>query len=426
MKILLLGAGGREHALAWKLAQSKQTEKIYVTSGANAGLLEVCEEIGIKALEGAKLAEFAKENKVGLVVIGPEAPLCAGVAEELRKSGLAVVGPDLKGSRLEGSKIFAKRFMRKYGIPTADFRIFSDASLAKEYVASIGGRCVVKADGLAAGKGVFVCFSEQEALDAVKATLEDLEFGAAGSEILIEELLEGEEASILALTDGKTIVPLESAQDHKRVFDNDRGPNTGGMGAYSPAPVVTEEILETVRRDILLPTLKGIREEGMDYRGVIYAGLMIGPKGVNVLEYNVRFGDPETQAVLPRLKNDLAEVFQAVEQGRLGDVRLEWDERAAVCVIMAAPGYPGKYPKGLPITGLEEARALPDTYVFQAGTVRSGGELLTNGGRVLGVTALGATIGEACRAAYEGVGKISFPDAHYRRDIAYRALKNRK
>ena len=426
MKILLLGAGGREHALAWKLAQSKQVEKIYVTSGANAGLLEVCEETPLSALDSPKLAEFARENNVGLVVIGPEAPLCAGVAGELRKAGLAVVGPDLKGSRLEGSKIFAKRFMQKYGIPTADFKIFSDAAEAKEYVSSIGGRCVVKADGLAAGKGVFVCFSVEEALAAVKATLEDKEFGAAGNEILIEELLEGEEASILALTDGKTIVPLESAQDHKRVFDNDKGPNTGGMGAYSPAPVVTEEILDAVRKEILEPTLKGIREEGMDYRGVIYAGLMIGPKGVNVLEYNVRFGDPETQAVLPRLKNDLAEVFRAVEQGRLAEVKLEWDERPAVCVIMAAPGYPGKYPKGLPITGLEEAKALPDTCVFQAGTVKKGEELLTNGGRVLGVTSLGANIEEACKAAYKGVEKISFPDAHYRRDIAYRALKSRK
>ena len=282
---------------------------------------------------------------------------------------------------------------------------------------------MVKADGLAAGKGVFVCFSEKEALEAVKATLEDKEFGAAGSEILIEELLEGEEASILALTDGKTIVPLESAQDHKRVFDNDRGPNTGGMGAYSPAPVVTEEILETVRRDILLPTLKGIREEGMDYRGVIYAGLMIGPKGVNVLEYNVRFGDPETQAVLPRLASDLVEVFSMISERRLSEVELKWDPRPAVCVIMASKGYPGKYAKGLEIKGLAEAKALDDTIVFQAGTKREDGRYYTSGGRVLGVTALGADIRSACAKAYEGVGKISFEGAHYRKDIAAKALK---
>ena len=422
MKILLLGGGGREHALAWKLSLAPQTEKIYVTSGANAGILSFCEDTGIDAQDGKSLAKFAKENNIQLTVIGPEAPLCAGVANELRNMGLAVIGPDLLGARLEGSKIFAKKFMRKYGIPTADFEVFSDPAAAKAYIAKIGGRCVVKADGLAAGKGVFVCSGESEAIEAVKATLEDKVFGAAGGEILIEELLDGEEASILAFTDGKTILPLESAQDHKRVFDFDLGPNTGGMGAYSPAPVVTEEIKKKVMEKILLPTLAGIREEGMDYRGVIYAGLMIGSKGVNVLEYNVRFGDPETQAVLPRLKNNLADVFLSIERGRLADVQLKWDPRPAVCVIMAAKGYPGSYIKHTEIKGVEDAASDPDTVVFQAGTVRKGERLLTSGGRVLGVTATGNSVKEACEAAYRGVEKISFEGAHYRRDIAARAL----
>jgi phosphoribosylamine--glycine ligase len=423
MKILLLGGGGREHALAWKMSLSPRTEKIYVTSGANAGLLECCEEIAVKAEDAPGLAAFAKEKGVGLVMVGPEAPLCAGVASAMREAGLAVIGPDALGARLEGSKIFAKKFMRKYGIPTADFEVFSDPAAAKAYVKEKGGRCVVKADGLAAGKGVFVCGNVEEGLAAVKATLEDKEFGAAGNEILIEELLEGEEASILAFTDGKTIVPLESAQDHKRVFDDDKGPNTGGMGAYSPAPVVTKEILDIVREKILKPTLKGIQEEKMDYRGVIYAGLMIGPKGVNVLEYNVRFGDPETQAVLPRLASDLVEVFSMISERRLSEVELKWDPRPAVCVIMASAGYPGKYAKGLEIKGLAEAKALDDTIVFQAGTKREDGRYYTSGGRVLGVTALGADIRSACAKAYEGVGKISFEGAHYRKDIAAKALK---
>ena len=421
MKILLLGAGGREHALAWKMSLSPQAEKIFVTKGANAGLLECCEEVKIDQSDALSLINFAKENDIGLIMIGPEAPLCAGVASELRKAGLAVVGPDAAGARLEGSKIFAKKFMRKYGIPTADFKVFSEAEAAKEYVKVKGGRCVVKADGLAAGKGVFVCQSVEEGLAAVKATLEDKEFGAAGNEILIEELLEGEEASILAFVDGETIVPLESAQDHKRVFDNDKG----GMGAYSPAPVVTKELLQIVKEKILKPTLKGIQEEKMDYRGVIYAGLMIGPKGVNVLEYNVRFGDPETQAVLPRLKSDLVEVFSMIEKRRLASVKLEWDPRPAVCVIMASSGYPGKYAKGLEIKGLEEAKALPDVIVFQAGTQKKDGAYYTSGGRVLGVTALGSDIAKACEKAYEGVAKISFEGAHFRKDIAARALKKR-
>jgi len=423
MKILLLGGGGREHALAWKMSLSPRTEKIYATSGANAGLLECCEEIAVKADDAPGLIGFAKENGIGLVMVGPEAPLCAGVASAMREAGLAVIGPDAFGARLEGSKIFAKKFMRKYGIPTADFEVFSEPEAAKAYVKEKGGRCVVKADGLAAGKGVFVCQNVEEGLAAVKATLEDKEFGSAGNEILIEELLEGEEASILAFTDGKTIVPLESAQDHKRVFDDDKGPNTGGMGAYSPAPVVTKELLETVKEKILKPTLKGIQEEKMDYRGVIYAGLMIGPKGVNVLEYNVRFGDPETQAVLPRLQSDLVEVFSKISERRLAEVELKWDPRPAVCVIMASKGYPGKYAKGLEIKGIEEAKALPDVIVFQAGTQKKDGAYYTSGGRVLGVTALGADVRNACDKAYEGVGKISFEGAHFRKDIAARALK---
>ena len=425
MKILLLGGGGREHALAWKLSQSGRAEKIYVTSGANAGLLELCEEIPLGASDGKALAAFAKEKGVGLVVIGPEAPLCAGVVNDLRNHGLAVFGPDASGARLEGSKIFAKNFMRKYGIPTADFQTFHDPREAKKYIAEKGAPCVVKADGLAAGKGVFVCQTKEEALEAVKETLEDKVFGAAGGEILIEEMLVGEEASILAFTDGKTILALESAQDHKRVYDGDQGPNTGGMGAYSPAPVVTETLKARIQKEILEPTLKGIRAEGMDYRGVIYAGLMIGPRGINVLEFNARFGDPETQAVLPRLQNDLVDLFLAVERGKLSSVTLKWDPRPAVCVIMASQGYPGSYTKHLEIKGLEEVKKLPDTTVFQAGTVKKGERLLTSGGRVLGVTALGKDIKAACEAAYEGVARISFPGAHYRRDIAARALNKR-
>ncbi len=425
MNILVIGSGGREHALVWKLKSGKGVEKIYCAPG-NAGIAADAQCVPIQVNELEKLAAFAAEHAIDLTVVGPEAPLCAGVADVFRAKGLLVFGPGAAAARLEGSKDFAKSFMVKHGIPTARSFTATDAKAAVDYIAgefaSGAPGIVVKADGLAAGKGVLVAGSCKEAQEFAQGCFEG-SFGAAGSKVVIEELLTGEEASLLALTDGKTIVPLASSQDHKRVFDNDEGPNTGGMGAYSPAPVVNAEVEKAIQKTILTPFLKGLQEDKLDFRGLIFIGLMIENNVPKVLEFNVRFGDPEVQPVMRRFVGDLPEVLSKVAAGDLASARIGWSPDAAVSVVMAAGGYPGKYAKGTPIYGLKEAAAA-GTVVFHAGTTfDKEGRIVTAGGRVLGVSATGATIQEAIAAAYKGVDQIHFEGGFCRRDIGAKALK---
>jgi phosphoribosylamine--glycine ligase len=421
MNVLIIGGGGREHAIAWKIKQSVRVKTIFCTPG-NAGINAFCKPVPVPADDYAGLAGFAKENGVKLTIAGPEAPLCAGIVNEFHNRGLQIFGPDTRGAMLEGSKVYAKEFMKKYGIPTAGFEVFTDVESAREYARKKGAPMVIKADGLAAGKGVSVCMSIEEAEAAITEAMESKRFGAAGEKIIIEDMLEGEEASILALVDGKTIIPLESSQDHKRVYDNDQGPNTGGMGAYSPAPIVTPRLMTEIERKVLQPALEGIQKEQIDYRGVLYAGLMIKDGKVMVLEFNVRFGDPETQAVLARLKSDMVDVCLATIEGRLASFELKWDPRPAVCVVMASGGYPGTYHKHKLITGTEKFDEAKDVIVFHAGTEMSQGHLVTSGGRVLGVTALGDDIGGAIERAYHAVEQIRFDQAHFRWDIGARAM----
>ena len=417
MNVLIIGGGGREHAIAWKIAQSPLAGKIYCSPG-NPGMKNV-EAVPLTDLN--ELADFALSHDIGLTMVGPEATLCAGIADVFRAKGLRIVGPDKIAAQLEGSKSFAKEFMKRHGLPTADAAVFTDEATAMAYLKQKGAPIVVKADGLAAGKGVVVAMTEQEAADAIHACF-DGAFGAAGASVLLEECLFGEEASIIALCDGKTIIPLASSQDHKRAYDGDTGPNTGGMGAYSPAPVVTPELWKTIDAQILAPFLKGVQEDKLDFRGIIYAGLMITDKGPKVLEFNVRFGDPETQAILTRLKSDLLEALVAVADGRLADVKLEWYDEPSVCVVLASNGYPGHYEKGKPISGLDEAEKT-GAVVFHAGTKLANGQIVTNGGRVLGVTARGKDIAAAVQNAYKAVACISWEGMQYRKDIAHRALE---
>ena len=421
MNILVVGGGGREHVLCWKLGRSKRVEKVYCAPG-NAGIAGVAE--CVKLDNPGELADFALAHDVGLVVVGPEAPLCAGWADVFRSRGLKVFGPGRDAAQLEGSKVFSKDFMLRHGIPTAASETFTEAEPAIAYVRGqfadgVEG-IVIKADGLAAGKGVIVALDEATAIDGVRQCF-DGAFGDAGRRILVEECLFGEEASILALCDGTNIMPLASSQDHKRVGDGDKGLNTGGMGAYSPAPVVTAEIMEQVRREVLERFLTGLKKEGMDFKGVLLVGVMVTAKGPKVLEFNVRFGDPEVQAVMVRLENDLVDVMEKVVDGHLDEVELKWKEGASVCVVMASGGYPGDYKKGFEISGLKEAEA-EGALVFHAGTSLSGGRVVNAGGRVLGVTALGADIREAISKAYAAVDKISWEGAFCRRDIAHRAI----
>ncbi|NOY75633.1 MAG: phosphoribosylamine--glycine ligase [Kiritimatiellaeota bacterium] len=422
MRILVVGGGGREHALCWKLAQGKDVEKIYCGPG-NAGIANVAENVAIQVDDLDALAEFAESNGVDLTVVGPEVPLCSGIADLFMSRGLRVFGPTQAAAMLEGSKKFSKEFMRRNNIPTAEAASFADEEAARKYVsAKIAGNpgVVVKADGLAAGKGVVVATSEREALDAVSECFSGA-FGDAGANVLVEELLIGEEASILALTDGNTIIPLASSQDHKRALDGDLGPNTGGMGAYSPAPVVTDELMSEINEKVLNPFLQGVNNEGMDYRGIIYAGIMVTNAGPKVLEFNVRFGDPETQAVLARLDGDLADIMLKTSEKRLSEVTLEWSAEPAVCVVMAAGGYPGAYEKGKVISGIDDAERT-GAVVFHAGTKNDGGKIVTSGGRVLGITTKGRDIREAAANAYAAVEKISWDGAQYRGDIAHRAI----
>lgn len=422
MKILVVGSGGREHVLVWKLSQSPLVEKVYCAPG-NAGTALDAENLNIQSDDVVRLAKFAKDSQIDLTVVGPEAPLVAGIVDEFRRQNLNVFGPTAAAARLEGSKVFTKKLLRRANIPTANFAVFSRMPEAMQYLEDCEEQpLVVKADGLAAGKGVFVCANRAEARAAVKSVLQDRSFGEAGSQVVIEECLVGHEASILALVDGDTIVPLDVAQDHKRAWDHDRGPNTGGMGAYCPAPLVTPTIMDDIIRRILIPTIHTMKVEGCPFSGVLYAGIMLTAHGPKVLEYNVRFGDPEAQPVLMRLRSDLAHVLLLAATGRLTELEsLDWDPRPAVCVVMASEGYPGDYVKGRVIAGIPEADALPDTKVFHAGTAIKNGEVVNAGGRVLGVTALGDTIAVAKQNAYAAVHKIQWQGGWCRSDISDKA-----
>lgn len=424
MKVLVVGGGGREHALVWKIAQSPKVEKVFCAPG-NPGIAQHAECVDIKAEDIIKLCEFAQQKAIDLTVVGPEAPLVVGIVDTFEKAGLRIFGPTKKAAELEGSKVFAKRLMKKHAVPTADFRVFTKAGEAKAYIREAGAPIVVKADGLAAGKGAIVCKTQEHAFDAVDMIIRDRVFGDAGNRLLVEECLVGEEASILAFTDGQTIAVMESAQDHKPVFDDDRGPNTGGMGAYSPAPLITDKLARQIEREILVPTVHAMKREGRPYRGVLYAGIMMTPSGPKVLEFNCRFGDPETQPILMRMKSDLVPVLEAAATGRLAETTLEWDSRASVCVVMASGGYPDKYEKGKEISGLEAVRALPDVQVFHAGTALKDGKIVTSGGRVLGVTGLGADIRAAQQQAYAACKLIAFEGARYRKDIGAKALRRK-
>ena len=417
MKILLIGSGGREHALAWKMAQSPLAEKIYAAPG-NPGIAEFAECVSLSG--NAAIVDFAKTHGVDLVVVGPEAPLVAGLVDDLDAAGIKAFGPKKAAAQLEGSKIFAKNLMKKYSIPTAKFETFDNLDAAKNYIREAGAPIVIKADGLAAGKGVIVA----ETLDAALSAVDEMKnFGAAGDRIVVEEFMDGEEASILAFTDGETIIPMIAAQDHKRLNDGDEGVNTGGMGAYAPAPVVTAEVAERAAEKILKPIIAALKAEGIIYRGCLYAGLMIVDGEPKVVEFNARFGDPETQAVLPLLDSDLVEIMDACATGTLAGKKISWRDEVAVCVVMASGGYPKAYRKNLPIDGLDAAKNM-GALIFHAGTAEVGGRIVTSGGRVLGVTALDKNIRAAIDRAYSFVDAIHFDGAHFRRDIAARALKN--
>ena len=419
MNVLLIGGGGREHALAWKISQSSHLEKFFAIPG-NPGIAEfaACVE-NISIDDNAALVKFAQDNSIDLVVVGPEAPLVNGLADALEVVGVKVFGCTKAAAQIEGSKIFAKRLMKKYKIPTADFEVFDDADAAKNFIRTKGAPIVIKADGLAAGKGVIVAQTLDEALSAVDAMKN---FGTAGKKIVVEEFMDGEEASVLALTDGEKILPLIAAQDHKRIFDGDKGLNTGGMGAYAPAPVVDEKISALVEEKILNPTIAALKSEGIVYRGCLYAGLMIVDGQPKVVEFNCRFGDPETQAVLPLMESDLLKLMNCCAGGNLSDEKISWSKNSAVCVILAGGGYPQSYKKNLPIDGISKAKTLGAT-IFHAGTKISNDELLTGGGRVLGVTMTAPTLREAVEKVYRAVEVIHFDDMHFRRDIAARALK---
>lgn len=422
MKILVVGGGGREHALVWKIAQSPLVKKIFCAPG-NPGIAQLATCVPIGSDEIDKLLDFAKENRIDLTVVGPEAPLTLGIVDRFTEQGFKIFGATRKAAELESSKSFAKMLMKKYGIPTAEGQTFSSLKKAESYIRKIGVPLVVKADGLAAGKGVMVCHTVKEALDALKRIMIVKEFGQAGNQVIVEECLKGEEASFLAFTDGETVLPLPSSQDHKAVFDHDEGPNTGGMGAYSPAPVVDLYMHKKIMQEVMIPTVRAMAAEGRPYRGVLYAGLMIDRDQIKVLEFNARFGDPEAQPLLARIKNDIVPVMAAVIAGRLADCKLEIDPRGSVCVVMAAGGYPGAYQKGYRISGLEQAGRLKDVTVFHAGTAQKDGAIVTSGGRVLGVTALGGNIEKAIERAYQAVSKISWEKSYHRGDIGQKAVK---
>nr|WP_320012847.1 phosphoribosylamine--glycine ligase [uncultured Desulfobulbus sp.] len=421
MKVLVIGSGGREHALVWKLKQSNKVDAVYCAPG-NAGIKSIAECVDIAAGDVPSLLAFAQEKEIDLTVVGPEDPLTQGIVDTFESEGLAIFGPDSKGAILEGSKVFTKDFLAKYNIPSAKYGTFNKRGAAKKFVKSIGLPCVIKADGLAAGKGVIIAQTREEAEEAIDLIMKDKAFGQAGSKVVVEEFLLGEEASFIAFTDGKTVLPLPTSQDHKAIFEGDKGPNTGGMGAYSPAPVMNDSLHQRVMQEVMLPTIQGMAAEGRPYRGMLYAGLMIDGDRINVLEFNCRFGDPECQPLLMRLKSDLVDIFEACINGTLDQITLDIDPRPTVCVVMASGGYPGKYTTGAPIAGLIKASKIDNVEVFHAGTAMQGRQVATAGGRVLGVTAIGDDIQQALAQAYEAVSVISWQGCYYRRDIGHRAL----
>jgi len=416
MKVLVVGGGGREHALVWKLAQSPDVTKLYCAPG-NGGIGEIAELVPLGAMDVDGIVNFSKAHQIDLVVVAPDDPLAIGMVDALETAGIKAFGPRKNAAVIEASKVFAKELMKKYRIPTADYRVFDNSRDAMEYVSQAELPLVVKADGLALGKGVLICHTRDEAIQAIRSIMEDKKFGSAGQRIVVEEFLTGPEVSVLAFTDGRTIKPMVSVQDHKRAFDQDKGPNTGGMGTFSPSRVYTEDIARECMETIFRPTVEAMNQEGRTFKGVLYFGLMLTEKGPRVLEYNARFGDPETQVVMPRLKTDLLKIMQAVVNEELDRIDIEWHEDAAVCVVMASGGYPEAYEKGFEITGLDQVANQSDIMVFHAGTKKEGEKFLTNGGRVLGVTARGSDLEEARRKAYDAVSRIHFKNAHYRRDI---------
>lgn len=416
MKILVVGSGGREHTIIWKLSQSPLVEKIYAAPG-NGGISELAECVPVAATDIDAMVDFALDNKIDLTFVAPDDPLALGMVDALEAKGLKAFGPRKNAAIIEGSKVFAKELMKKYNIPTADYKTFSDSDEAVEYVRNRKCPIVIKAEGLALGKGVIIANTNDEAVAAVRDMMDGKKFGNAGNRIVVEQFLSGPEVSVLAFTDGKTIVPMVSAQDHKRAYDGDKGLNTGGMGTFSPSRIYTPELAQTCMKEIFLPTVEAMNCEGRTFKGVLYFGLMLTEDGVKVIEYNCRFGDPETQVVLPRLKTDLAEILIAVVEERLGEINIEWHDNAAVCVVMASGGYPEKYEKGYEIFGIDDACGEENITVFHAGTKKQDGKYITAGGRVLGVTATAPTLDEAIKDAYGAVEKINFKDAHYRRDI---------
>jgi len=424
MNILIVGSGGREHALAWKIAQSSNIGKIYCAPG-NGGIANLCKCVDIEVTDLKALANFARKKNIDLTVVGPEKPLALGIVDYFRERNLTIFGPDKKAAEIEASKSFAKYIMKKYNVPTAEYKLFTNYKEAQEGIHTITPPFVLKADGLAAGKGVLICNNRNEAYNALDLIMKEKKFGKAGDKVIIEEFLEGEEASVLAVTDGKDFILLPNSQDHKNIFEGDTGPNTGGMGAYAPAPVIDDRLLNVVKNKIISPVIEGMQKEGRPYKGVLYAGLIITSKGPKVLEFNCRFGDPETQAVLPLIDSDIVELFMSAINNKISQYKLQILNKAAVCVIMASGGYPGDYEKGMPIKGIEEVDQKEDIIIFHAGTQKKSKNIITSGGRVLGVTAIDDTIKATIDKVYNAVGNITFNGAYYRKDIGDKALKQK-
>ncbi len=422
MKILVIGSGGREHALVWKIKQSPRVSKIYCAPG-NAGISQIAQCIDIRPDKITALADFAQEIKIDLTVVGPELSLSMGIVDEFTKRGLKIFGPTKSATEIESSKVFSKYMMKKYNIPTANYCAFNDNNEALDYIRKRQFPLVLKADGLAAGKGVFIVRNIEEARTSLDSLMNEKIFGDAGRQVIVEDYLEGEEVSVLAFSDGENVVPMVSSQDHKKIYDHDQGPNTGGMGAYSPVSFYDDNSKNKVLEDVLKPIISGLKKEGREYKGVIYAGLVFAKEGIKVLEFNARFGDPETQVLLPELETDIVEIFTAVIEGQLSKINIKWKNTPVVCVIAASGGYPASYQKGKRISGLEKLENKKDIFVFHAGTKFQKGEIVTSGGRVLGVTAWAENIKEAKKKAYEGIEKIYFEDMYYRKDIAQKAVK---
>lgn len=416
MKVLVVGSGGREHAICWKLLQSPKVDKIYCAPG-NAGIGELAELVPVGAMEFDKLIDFVKSEGIDFTVVGMDDPLVGGIVDKFEEEGLKVFGPRANAAIIEGSKAFSKELMKKYNIPTASYETFDNYDSALEYVKKGDFPVVLKADGLALGKGVLICNTLEEAVEGLNTIMVDKKFGDSGNKVVIEEFLTGQEMSVLSFCDGKTIVPMVSAQDHKRALDGDKGLNTGGMGTFSPSRVYTSELAEECMNTIFKPTVDALNAEGRTFKGIIFFGLMLTPKGMKVIEYNARFGDPETQVVLPRLKSDLMEIFEACVDGTLDKVNVEWEDNGTACVVLASGGYPESYTKGYEITGLDDAKKAPNIVVFHAGTALKDGKFVTNGGRVLGITGIGKNLNEAIKIAYEGVKLVDFKDKHFRTDI---------